>query len=129
MILLFFVHGILTIISFIILLSISDLPGGAVGMTPFLVMILVLVQFVIGIIGFLILRKRMSSKRERLFLLLGYSLIYWIILYFGLKDFGFHATIQDSIEGGLNRRYYLTNLISTIIVLGIFKWKELGYSK
>ncbi len=128
MILLFLIHGILTIISFIVLLSISDLPGGAVGMTPLLVMILVLVQFVIGTIGFLILRKRLSSKRQRLILLIGYSVIYWIILYFGLKDFSFHETIQNSIEGGLNRRYYLTNLISIIIVLGIFKWKEIGYS-
>lgn len=129
MILLFLIHGILTIISFIILLSISDLPGGAVGMTPFLVMILVLVQFIVGTIGFVILRKRMSSKRQRLFLLLGYSMIYWIILYFGMKDYNFHETLLDSIDGGLNRRYYLTNLISTIIVLGIFKWKEIGYSK
>ncbi len=127
MIPIFLLHGVLTVLSFIVMLSYSDLPGGEVGMTPLLVMILVLAQFIIGVIGYRILRKKVSDKNQKIYFLVAYSFIYWILLYFILKDFNFYETSLDSIKGGLYRRYYLTNLISTICVLCILNLTKLGH--
>ncbi len=99
----------------------STLPGGDIGMTPFLVGIVLLIVFGIEITLVLIFRKRIISLRNKLYSLIGAFLLYeltmWILGGFGeivLLE-SFKKPFEENIEGAFS----FSSIFALIIILGL----------
>ncbi len=64
MILVFLIQSIIAFFVFIIMLSASHLPGGQVGMTPFLLLFVLGAQFIIGSIIYGIFRHKLINSKK-----------------------------------------------------------------
>jgi hypothetical protein len=107
-------------------ISQSTLPGGDIGMTPFLVGIVLLIVFGIEITLVLIFRKRIIGLRKKLTSLiiafLIYELIMWIIGGFGeivLLE-SFKKPFEENIEGAFS----FSSIFALLIILGLILINE-----
>jgi hypothetical protein len=115
------IYPILTMLFFMIWIHQSTLPGGDIGMTPFLVGIVLLIVFGIEITLVLILRKRINSLLNKLICLfvafLIYELTMWILGGFGefvLLE-SFKKPFAENIEGAFS----FSSIFSLLIILGL----------
>ena len=99
----------------------STLPGGDIGMTPFLVGIVLLIVFGIEITLVLIFRKQIISLRNKLTALVVAFLIYeltmWVLGGFGeivLLE-SFKKPFAENIEGAFS----FSSIFALIIILGL----------
>ncbi|HUH50840.1 MAG TPA: hypothetical protein VLZ11_01935 [Flavobacterium sp.] len=99
----------------------STLPGGDIGMTPFLVGIVLLIVFGIEITLVLIFRKRIISLRSKLISLIVAFIIYeltmWILGGFGGIVFleSFKKPFAENIEGAFS----FSSIFALLIILGL----------
>lgn len=120
------IYPILTMTFFMIWISQSTLPGGDIGMTPFLVGIVLLIVFGIEITLVLIFRKRIIGLRKKLASLIIAFLIYeltmWIIGGFGeivLLE-SFKKPFEENIEGAFS----FSSIFALIVILGLILINE-----
>lgn len=104
----------------------STLPGGEIGMTPFLVGIVLLIVFGIEITLVLIFRKRIIGLRKKLTSLIVAFLIYeltmWIIGGFGeiVLFESFKKPFEENIEGAFS----FSSIFALLIILGLILINE-----
>ncbi|WP_338378922.1 hypothetical protein [uncultured Flavobacterium sp.] len=115
------IYPILTMLFFMIWIHQSTLPGGDIGMTPFLVGIVLLIVFGIEITLVLILRKRINSLLNKLTCLFVAFLIYELTMW-SLGGFGefvllesFKKPFAENIEGAFS----FSSIFSLLIILGL----------
>jgi len=115
------IYPILTMTFFMIWIFQSTLPGGDIGMTPFLVGIVLLIVFGVEITLVLIFRKRIISLRSKLISLIVAFIIYeltmWILGGFGeivLLE-SFKKPFAENIEGAFS----FSSIFALLIILGL----------
>ena len=74
MMLYFFIQSFLTIVIFMAWIVLGNFSGGEVGMTPLTVLITVLIQFVLGSVIYMLIRKRINVNP--LLTILCYIILY-----------------------------------------------------
>ncbi|ANQ48587.2 hypothetical protein MY04_1210 [Flammeovirga sp. MY04] len=116
-----FLYPILTMIFFMIwMVQFSTLPGGDIGMAPFLIGIILLIVFIIEIILVLLFKNKIDGKREKLISLIIGFFIYesiWCLLdkkiYF-LESFT--KPINENIEGEISFLSIFALLVIFILI-------------
>lgn len=115
------IYPILTMLFFMIWIHQSTLPGGDIGMTPFLVSIVLLIVFGIEITLVLILRKQINSLLNKLTCLFVAFLFYELTIW-SLGGFGefvllesFKKPFAENIEGAFS----FSSIFSLLIILGL----------
>jgi hypothetical protein len=99
----------------------STLPGGDIGMTPFLVGIVLLIVLGIEITLVLLFRKRIISLRNKLTSLIIAFLIYeltmWIMGGFGevILFESFKKPFEENIEGAFS----FSSILALTVILGL----------
>ena len=119
MILLFLIQCILNVLLFIIMITASGLPGGAVGMMPMLLMIVVGIQFVIGSILYLPFRKRIKSGGTVMLTLLTFTILHEIVFRLVTGNFAIMAALEQGINGQVGRAFFASYIIA-LVMTGFF---------
>ncbi|MES2812284.1 MAG: hypothetical protein V4670_07430 [Bacteroidota bacterium] len=112
----FLFQSLLTLVLYVVFLTNSGIPGGVAGMTPFLVAILVLIQFVSGTVLFLIFKKYLISYRNKLLSVCFYTLLYEICAFIFYGEIIISKIFEPNYEGQLNRYYSFSSILSGIII-------------
>ena len=122
-----FLQASLTIVFFMIWIGTTNLPGGEVGMAPFLLGIFLSIQLTIGIVLSLIFRKCLTTVNT---MLIG-MLVYLTIYEFGPVVIGSEPMIwgvfEDGPNGETNRAFGLIPLVAgalTLIAIEIWERKR-----
>lgn len=122
-----FLQAGLTFIIFTFWLGKTSLPGGEVGMAPFLLGIFLLTHFTIGILISLVFRKYLITRKTLLIAMLVYLGIYEIgPLLVGSKPM-ILGIFEKGSNGETNRAFALIPLLAgllTLIVIGIRERKR-----
>ena len=106
---------------FMIWISQSTLPGGDIGMIPFLVGIVLLIVFGIEITLVLIFRKRIISLQNKLISLIVAFIIYelttWILGGFGeiVLFESFKKPFAENMEGAFS----FSSIFALLVILGL----------
>ncbi len=115
------IYPILTMTFFMIWISQSTLPGGDIGMIPFLVGIVLLIVFGIEITLVLIFRKRIISLQNKLISLIVAFIIYelttWILGGFGeiVLFESFKKPFAENMEGAFS----FSSIFALLVILGL----------
>lgn len=118
MILYFFIQSFLTIVIFMAWIMLGNFSGGEVGMTPLTVLITISIQFVIGSVFYVLVRKRISVNP--MLILLSYIILYEIIFFFFTGDFALSNITNEGFSGAIYRGYSFSSLISGLITISLF---------
>ncbi len=125
------IYPILTMFFFMIWIYQSTLPGGDIGMTPFLVGIVLLIVFGIEITLILILRKRINSLWSKLTCIfvafLIYELTMWVLGGFG--EFVLLESFKKPFEENIEGAFSFSSIFSLVIILGIILITEMTNKK
>lgn len=115
MILYFFIQSLLTILVFMAWIMLGNFSGGEVGMTPLTVLITISIQFVLGSLIYLLIKKRLTLNP--LLMLIFYIVLYEIIFYFFTGDSALRNINNEGFSGAIYRGYSFSSLIAGIITL------------
>ena len=99
-------------------IMLGNFSGGEVGMTPLTVLITISIQFVIGSVIYMLVRKRISVNP--LLILLSYIILYEIIFFFFTGDFALSNIANEGFSGAIYRGYSFSSLISGLITISLF---------
>jgi asparagine N-glycosylation enzyme membrane subunit Stt3 len=115
------IYPILTMSFFMIWIHQSTLPGGDIGMSPFLVGIILLIVFGIEITLVLILRKRITSLRDKLISLIIAFLIYELTMWTlgGFGEFSLLESFKKPFEENIEGAFSFSSIFSLVIILGL----------
>ncbi|WP_339866543.1 hypothetical protein [uncultured Algoriphagus sp.] len=119
-----FLQAGLTIVFFMIWIGTTNLPGGEVGMAPFLLGIFLLIQLTTGILLSLFFRKHLTTANTMLIGMLVYIAIYEL----GPVGIGSEPMIlgifEKGAKGELNRAFGLIPLVATVFTLIAIEIRE-----
>lgn len=122
-----FLQAGLTFIIFMFWLGTTGLPGGEVGMVPFLLGIFLLIHLTIGILISLVFRKHLITRNTRLIAMVVYLAIYELgPLLVGSKPM-ILGVFENGSNGETNRAFALIPLLAgllTLMVIGIRERKR-----
>jgi hypothetical protein len=93
----------------------GNFSGGEVGMTPLTVLITISIQFVLGSLIYLLIKKR--ATLNPLLILVFYIVLYEIIFYFFTGDSALGNITNEGFSGAIYRGYSFSSLIAGIITL------------
>ncbi len=110
--------AVLNLVAFVLYLSVSKLPGGEVGMVPFLVALQSVIAGGISFIIYVLVRQRIINVTiVRLALI--YQVVYLLVLLFsGVNPF--NENLRDSLRD-LSLWIYLISFMITIGIVVFFK--------
>jgi hypothetical protein len=119
-----FLQAGFTFIFFMFWLGTTSLPGGEVGMAPFLLGIFLLIHLTIGILISLVFRKHLITRNN---LLIG------MLVYLGIYELGpllvggkpmILAIFEEDTNGETNRAFALIPLLAGLITLMVIGIRE-----
>ena len=120
---LFAAQSFLTLTAFILLLYISRLPGGAVGMAPLVVMIIISIQFISGAIIYIFSGPKVLTNKLVIKWLIIYALIYELTYFFMSGNFAVINYIQeeDSIVGLVILFYSISSILGFFLTIAFIQ--------
>jgi len=119
-----FLQAGLTIVFFMIWIGTTNLPGGEVGMAPFLLGIFLSIQLTIGIALSLIFRKRLTTVNTMLIGMLVYLAIYELgPLVVGSEPM-IWGIFEEGSNGETNRAFGLIPLVAGVLTLIVIEIRE-----
>lgn len=111
--------AVLNLVAFVLYLSVSKLPGGDVGMVPFLVALESVIAGGISFIIYLLVRQRIIIDVTIVRLALIYQVVYLLVLLFsGVNPF--NENLRDNLRD-LSLWIYLISFMITIGIVVFFK--------
>jgi TctA family transporter len=123
-----FIHAATTMVAFMIWITSTSLPGGEVGMTPFILGFVLIIQLFIGMVLALVFRKYLIERRQKIVGLTVYFILYELI-FFAIDG---QLSIINSFSKGWSSEVYaaysLSSIIAYIVTLTILLTKELKAS-
>lgn len=114
MILYFLIQSLLTFVIFMTWITLGTFSGGEVGMTPLTVLITITIQFTLGSLIYIYIKKRTTSNL--LLTLFFYMVLYEIIFYFFTGNFALSNITNEGFSGAIYRAYSFSSLIAGIIL-------------
>lgn len=115
-------------VAFMIWVSSTSLPGGEVGMAPFILGLVLIIQLFIGLVLALVFRKYLIKRRQKIIGLTFYIILYELI-FFAIDG---QLSIISSFSKGWSREVYaaysLSSILAYIVALSILVTKELKTS-
>jgi len=113
------IYPILTVTLFMVWVFQSTLPGGDIGMAPFLVGLVLLIVFGVEIPLVLIFRKRLSSMRSRIL-----SLVFTFLLYEGTVwvlsgEIVIFNTFKKPFLEDSNMAFSFSSIFALLIILSV----------
>lgn len=119
-----FLQAGLTIVFFMIWIGTTNLPGGEVGMAPFLLGIFLSIQLTIGIALSLIFMKRLTTVNTMLIGMLIYLAIYELgPLVIGSEPMMW-GIFEEGANGETNRAFGLIPLVAGVLTLIAIEIRE-----
>lgn len=119
-----FIYPILTFSLFFIWMTQTTMPGGEIGMAPFLVGLVLLAGFTVEIVLVMVFKKFLISLKSKIIALISGFLIYEIILYLFTGEFAILNAFQVPFLEDPDGAYSLSSLISLAIILTIILWRN-----
>ena len=115
------IYPILTMTFFMIWIHQSTLPGGNIGMTPFLVGIVLLIVFAIEITLVLLFRKRIISLRNKLTSLIVAFLIYELTIWImgGFEEIVLFESFKKPFEENIEGAFSFSSIFALTVILGL----------
>ena len=115
-------------VTFMIWVTSTSLPGGEVGMAPFILSFVLIIQLFIGMVLALVFRQYLIEKRQKIIGLTFYFILYELV-FFAIDG---QLSIISSFSKGWSREVYgaysLSSIIAYIVALTILLTKELKAS-
>ncbi|WP_299760738.1 hypothetical protein [uncultured Pontibacter sp.] len=106
----------------------TSLPGGEVGMAPFILSFVLIIQLFIGMVLALVFRQYLIERRQKIIGLTFYFILYELV-FFAIDG---QLSIISSFSKGWSREVYaaysLSSIIAYIVALTILLTKELKAS-
>tara|TARA_A100000171_G_scaffold51024_2_gene64064 strand:+ start:1560 stop:1958 length:399 start_codon:yes stop_codon:yes gene_type:complete len=120
----FSIHAVFTIINFFIWVFNNGEPSGADAMTPLLVIFVVSIQFCLGTLLVLLLKKKVQYRIQRLAGLILYAISYELIFLFFTSRPPILNITFEGFYGEVSKAYSLSSFVALIIVLLMFSVNE-----
>src|SRR5690554_930261 len=113
------IYPILTLTLFMFWIFQSTLPGGVIGMAPFLVGLVLLIVFGIEIILVLILRNRLSSKRSKVISLFFAFLLYEGVIWVLGGEIVIFKVFKKPFWEDTDMAFSFSSVIALLIIFGV----------
>lgn len=111
-------------IAFMIWVTNTNQPGGNVGMTPFVVGLVLIIQIPIGIVLSLLFNKLLRERKQKIIGLTLYILIYELIFLMLDGSLPIIHSFNRDWSGEIYAAYSLSSIIAYIITVIFIRTKE-----
>ena len=119
-----FGHSIATLLFFMVWLTNSGRPGGEVGMSPFVLAIMLACQLGIGIVLSLIFRKKLRSRKDFGVGLLVYLVIFELVFIFWGDKPPIFEIFNPTYENGVGIAFSVSSMIGGLVIWILIRKKE-----
>ncbi len=123
-----FIHAATTIVAFMIWITSTSLPGGEVGMAPFILGLVLIIQLFIGMVLALVFKKYLIERRQKIVGLTVYFLLYEMIFFAIDGQLSIISAFSKGWTSEVYIAYSLSSIIAYIVALTILLTKELKAS-
>lgn len=123
-----FIHAATTIVAFMIWITSTSLPGGEVGMAPFILGLVLIIQLFIGMVLALVFKKYLIERRQKIVGLTVYFLLYEMIFFSIDGQLSIISAFGKGWTSEVYIAYSLSSVIAYIVALTILLTKELKAS-
>ena len=118
------IYPVLTLALFFVWMSMTTLPGGEIGMAPFLVGLILLVAFAIEIFLVLIFKKALNLFRNKIIALIIGFFIYEIVAYFMTGEVAILNAFNRPFRENEDVGFSFSSIISLILIFGLILIKR-----